>query len=134
MIELTPQTVIRGDGTTYRARKPPAALTVHLCGYDTGLLVLRCHDRDTAVAAVLDALDGGEQLPPLDPARPGWSVDELARLDRGPMWVRYVIQYAAYERELRGTAGATPAYLFASIKPDPGHPTLIPTGDADHDD
>lgn len=108
-----PQEVRRSDGTLYRARKTPKAIPVHLCGFTDGVLVLRCHDREIAVGVALD-----EGL--LD-------LHDLDRLDRGPLWVRYVVEYDAYERELRGTTGATPAYLFATTDPTPGKADIVPT-------
>lgn len=110
---LEPQTVERPGGRPYRARKPPTIAAVWLCGYASdGLLVLRCHDVDLAVAMVLDAGDTR-------------TVDQLAELAR-PLWVRWVCddlenptEGGSWEREERGTVGATPAVLFAREDPTP---------------
>lgn len=126
---LVPQVVDRGDGTTYRARKPPEAIAVRLCGYGRGILVLRCHDLDVAHVATFAAL-----LARAEGGRVRVSRTEFAAWEAGvagvPLWVRYVPdEYppgpdtgGSWERELRGTAGATPAVLFADEvdAPSPG--------------
>lgn len=119
-IELVPQVVARGDSVApYRARKAPEAVPAHVCGYGPGTLVLRCHDLDLAVALLLDRFA----------AEPGvWDLDELVE-SSSKVWIRYVPnEYGnpeaggVYERELRGTAGATPAILFAVPNPTKGTP------------
>lgn len=112
------QVVERPGNPSYRARKPPEAIRVHLCGFDDGILVLRCHDEHVAEEVVLRAWRAGQ----LDPREivPAWfdRVDVPAR----SIWVRWVVDDPAqwpngpgsWERELRGTLGATPAVLFAT--------------------
>lgn len=112
-----PQVVARGPGVTpYRARKPPELQLARLCGYGAGVLCLRCHDLDLAVAMLLDddllvGTAGGDALDVL--------VETAARV-----WLRWVPdEYGnpespgAWERELRGTTGATPAILFTHPQP-----------------
>jgi hypothetical protein len=130
---LAPQVVERGLGVVpYRARKPPQAITTHLCGIGRGILVLRCHDLHVAAEAVVEALDRGDV--------PADLVDDVSRLvridgrfrvvnDYTRLWVRYVpTEYGnpdaggVWERELRGTVGATPAVLFTA-EPLPKGPT-----------
>lgn len=85
----------------YRARKPPTALEVDLCGYTVAVLVLRTHD--PTVAALL------ADRPTITP--------EL-------VWVRWVGHHDptgrdTYELEHRGTHGATPAVLYARRQEEP---------------
>lgn len=109
-----PQVVDRGDGSTYRARKPPEAIPVHLCGFGPGVLVLRCHDTIVAALALADLPHDLEA--------------DALNLAGEPIWVRWVPDdydepangCGSYERELRGTAGATPAVLFAQPNPSKG--------------
>ncbi len=111
----TPQVVERGEGVSpYRARKPPEAVEVKLCGFGEGLLVVRCHDLDVANLVAFGAwLEAGT------PSSPAWR--EFVTCGRAEqIWVRYVPDDyehpdagGSYERELRGTAGATPAVLWA---------------------
>lgn len=123
---LVPQVVERGEGVpAYKARKPPLACVAHLCGLGGAILVVRCHDGDVALAAVCVAVD--DNTVPADLAAelviepsidlPG---DEVAIPTASQIWVRYVPDdYSnpdaggSYERELRGTIGATPAVLFS---------------------
>lgn len=109
----TPQVVDRGPHVSpYRARKPPEAIEVHLCGYGPGILVLRCHDVSLAIDVLLD--DRSDLT--ASPSWISWPVE--------PIWVRWVPEDydeptgpGSYERELRGTIGATPAVLFARPNP-----------------
>lgn len=124
---LIPQRVSRGDaGPTYVARKPPVALVAHLCGLGESILVLRCHDGDVALAAVCVAVE--DDSVPADLAEalivdPSTDVgnDEIEIPTASQIWVRYVPDDyddpnagGSYERELRGTVGATPAVLFSN--------------------
>lgn len=119
------QTVARDDGRPYVARKPPEVVEVTLNGYTPGILVLRCHDLDVANVAAFGAFlsshsrDGNVSA--LDPSDPFLS---FATGDPAlPLWVRWVPDTyppdparpdaGVWERELRGTIGATPAVLFA---------------------
>lgn len=110
MTTLEPQTVDRGDTVPpYRARKPPEAIPVKLCGFDSGVLVLRCHDPAVAVEAIATAIVTRTLSPTMVPTVTGVRI-----------WVRFVLDDydnpaagGVWERELRGTAGATPAVLFA---------------------
>lgn len=122
---LVPQTVPRPGGNPYRARKPPVACPTRVCGFDLGILVLRCHDFDTALAAVLEGHASGEISTRLAAELLGGH-DAASQLPHHNVWVRWVPDdYAhpdtggAWERELRGTAGATPAVLFARLDPNP---------------
>jgi hypothetical protein len=124
---LVPQTVPRGEGVTpYRARLAPVACPTRVCGFDLGILVLRCHDFDVALAAVLEGHANGEISTRLAADLLG-GYDAAHRLPHQNVWVRWVPDdYAhpdtggAWERELRGTVGATPAVLFANPLPDHG--------------
>lgn len=128
-----PQVVERGEGARpYRARKPPEAITAHLCGFGPGILVLRCHNGDVALEAIGRAVDAGTVPADLahelviEPGRDAGD-DEVEIDTAAQIWVRYVPELnergvladgpGSYERELRGTAGATPAVLFAQPNP-----------------
>lgn len=108
-----PQVVERGEGVSaYRARKPPEALPVKLCGFGEGILVLRCHDLDVADVTVADATETDPAIAALN--------RQTDRLPGSPIWVRWVPEDpedmaagGVYEREERGTIGATPAVLYA---------------------
>lgn len=135
----TPQVVDRGeDASPYRARKAPEAHVVHLCGFDEGIVAFRCHDLTVAIEAVRDAIDAGTIPRDLVESLPYVSdLDEHRRPKVGPhperVWLRWVPEDPAkpteggvWERELRGTVGATPAVLFAR----PNHSsTTNPKGD-----
>ena len=134
MTALAPQVVERGGGVVaYRARKPPEAIVVHLCGYDHGIAVLRCHDPDTALVAVGNAIEAGTvpadlaQRVILDRRIPDG--DDTTRIvTAAAVWLRWVPDTygdpdtaGRWERELRGTIGATPAVLFAYPNPATSH-------------
>lgn len=123
-----PQVVERGEGVRpYRARKPATAIVVHVNGYDEGILVLRCHDPEVATYALNAAIDEGRIARDF--------VERLTILlgcPTWPVWVRWVPEDphvpdgpGVYERELRGTVGATPAVLIAR----PNHPSTTTKGD-----
>lgn len=120
------QTVERGDGArAYVARKPPEVVEVRLNGYTPGILVLRCHDTDVAAVVAFGAYltshvrDGGRIDPDTIEAFLPFATGDPAL----PLWVRWVPETyppdpdrpdaGVWERELRGTVGATPAVLFA---------------------
>lgn len=115
---IPPQVVDRGDTLApYRARKAPEAVRVHLCGRGPGIAVLRCHDVNIADQLVHDSW--------YDPDL--WPDAELLVVEPELVWLRWVPDdphrwddAGVWERELRGTIGATPAVLFA-----PGESTLL---------
>lgn len=116
-LEIPPQVVERGrSAAPYRARKAPEAVEVHLCGHGRGILVLRCHDLDVATVVAFGAwLDAGQPL-----TGDAWTTFLSGEKPGVRVWVRWVLDdYSdpaaggSWERELRGTVGATPAVLFA---------------------
>ena len=123
------QVVERPGLPPYRARKPPEALLVTLNGYTPGILVVRCHDLDVAnVLAFARFLEAHPEGPRTLPTSEAWG-PFVAGVDPLRLWVRWVFDHedptvGVWERELRGTIGATPAVLFArSTHPDTEEPT-----------
>lgn len=117
---IPPQIVERGAHVAaYVARKPPEAVVVDLCGFAAGgILVVRAHDRRVTDALALDAI--------ANPRHAAYDAEphELVAVHAAQVWTRYVpIEYGnpdaggTYERELRGTVGATPAVLYARPNP-----------------
>ena len=116
MTGLVPQVVDRPGASTYRARKPPISIPVRLCGMDAdGILGVRCHDTDVALLAVIAGVDDTTIAPDLA---------ELLLADEVGvvlLWVRWIPDDyehpdgpGSWERETRGTVGATPAVLFTT--------------------